>query len=116
MRKVQKSFIGRWLFGDSTDQKTFKLKIKEEDESGGESLLDDEEKNVNLKAGITAEQDSIEEYRFLIEKQQRENQARLTTSNIDALNNNTNAILQTQKRDEIHYPRRSNLREVQLAP
>lgn len=116
VRKVQKSFMSKWLFGDSTTQKTFKLKVKEEDDIEGKSLLEDETKDVNIKAGMTAEKDSIEEYRFLLEKQQRENQARLTTSNIEALNNNTNAILQTQKRDEIHYPRRSNLREVQLAP
>lgn len=110
----EKSFLS-WLMGWEPDKRKFVLKKTDKAEEDIDEMTK-EEGVKSLKSGMTAEKDSIEEYRFLLEKQQRENQARLTTSNIEALNNNTNAILQTQKRDEIHYPRRSNLREVQLAP
>lgn len=112
---MQEKSMLSWLMGWQPDRRKFVLKKTEEAEDDIKDLAG-EEGVKSLKSGMTAEKDSIEEYRFLLEKQQRENQARLTTSNIEALNNNTNAILQTQKRDEIHYPRRSNLREVQLAP
>jgi hypothetical protein len=115
VEKYQERSLQGWLMGWKPDRRKFVLKKTDEAEADIDDLTK-EEGVKSLKSGMTAEKDSIEEYRFLLEKQQRENQARLTTSNIEALNNNTNAILQTQKRDEIHYPRRSNLREVQLAP
>lgn len=105
----------QWITGSGQRPKRkFKL-LKDDKEAEGKSLLDDESVK-SIKSGMTAEQDSLEEYRFLVEKQQRENQARLTTSNTSALDNNTNAILQTHQRDVIHYPKRINMREVQLAP
>ena len=106
----------QWLTGsERQDKRRFKLTKSEEDEAEGKSLLDAESVK-SIKSGMTAEQDSLEEYRFLLEKQQRENQARLTTSNIAALNNNTNAILQTQQRDAVLIPTRTSMVEVELAP
>ena len=114
--KRVESWQDGWLasmFGfKKQDRRKFEL-VKKDDDEKADALKDD--KPTNLISGTTAEQNSIEEYRFLVEKQQRENQARLTTSNIEALNRNTNAILQTQTREVHSFPRRSNM-GVQLAP
>ena len=117
VQAYQENSIQGWLMGWKPDKRKFVLKKKaDEDEADKMDDFLKEDGIKNIKTGMTAEQDSIEEYRFLLEKQQRENQARLTATNIAALNNNTNAILQTEKRDVITAPRRTNMREVQLAP
>jgi hypothetical protein len=117
VNQVQEESLLGWMMGWKPDRRKFTL-VKDDNGDDADKMDDflKEDGIKNIKTGMTAEQDSIEEYRFLLEKQQRENQARLTSTNIAALNNNTNAILQTNKRDVITGPKRINMREVELAP
>ena len=96
-----------WFKKDSAEQKTFR-RIEKPKPSGttGSGASPDELGIQSLVGGTTAEQNSLEEYRFLVEKQQRENQALLLEGNTEALIENTNALLNTTDREGKTRPTR----------
>jgi hypothetical protein len=105
-------------FGDGTHRKGFRL--LDRDDQDKKSTLDGEGSGADpddlgiqrLTSGTTATQNSIEEYRFLVEKQQRENQALLVEGNTRALIENTNALLNTV---DTTFPERADLSPTNTA-
>ena len=109
---MQDSFLMRWWYGDAASTKKFKLPPKPDpsakDGDGDGSGADSDSLGLqSLVKGTTAEQDSVEEYRFLVEKQQRENAALMLTGNTKALIENTNALLNTTDREGVTRPIRT---------
>ena len=106
---MQQNFLMQWWYGDKAKDKKFKLVPKADPSEGGGDGSGADSDSLGLQSlvkGTTAEQDSVEEYRFLVEKQQRENAALMLTGNTKALIENTNALLNTTDRDGTTRPMR----------
>ncbi len=111
--------FGWFGMGDGKHRKSFRL-IKPAEQPGDPSTLEGMGSGADpdslgiqrLTSGTTATQNSIEEYRFLVEKQQRENQALLVEGNTRALIENTNALLNTV---DTTFPERADLSPTNTA-